>query len=93
LENLIELGVEIGFPQHFMVYMNGSGILKCPFPPHGWETGSETNYIHNVGTHEKWWDYSSGDILVLSKLPDFESNIIRQDSASIHYKIIHWGIN
>lgn len=87
------MGVKIRFPQDFMVYMDGNGILNSPFPSHGTETGSETNCIHNVGTHEKWWGYSNGDISVLFELQDLGSNIIRHDSAPIHYKRIYYNIN
>jgi len=44
----------MGFPNLFVVEMNGLGVLQCPFSTHDWKFSIEIDDIHDIVTEIKW---------------------------------------
>jgi len=37
MENYVKMGAELGFPQDFMIHMDGERVLYSPLPTHVWK--------------------------------------------------------
>jgi len=54
MTDFVEMWDEIGFPQYFLITLNGKRILYCPLPSHNRKIRDKTNGVHDVGAQKEW---------------------------------------
>jgi hypothetical protein len=73
----IKMGYIMGFPNLFVVEMDGVGVLQSPFPNPDWKFSIEIDDIHDIGTEIKWRKVPCGGGSLLTLLRNSNSWVIR----------------
>lgn len=53
MKDFVEMWDEIGFPQYFVINLNGKKFFYWPLPSHNRKIGDKTNVFHDIGTQKE----------------------------------------